>query len=194
LPLPFTGHEHADGRLMGVALALPRGIDTLQAAHCLGPLLHDEHGLSRRYKLFAGQWLECTVELETRETPPTSLRAEAWTQPSRTWASVTPVVLDRHFDGKDKWERAAKIVKDACERIGLPRPIEVLLHPVSLIEGVPHTREFPHLTRKKDGGRMHHCHVVIVFETEVAGPVVIGAGRFRGYGLCRPMDKRTAHD
>lgn len=189
LPLPFSGHEHADGRLMGVALALPKGIDAPQAAHCLGPLLHDEHGLSKRNKLFAGQWLECSVELETREMPPTSLRTEVWTQPSRTWASVTPVVLDRHFDGKDKWERAAEIVKDACERIGLPRPREVLLHPVSLVEGVPHAREFPHLARKKDGGRMHHSHAVIVFEAEVTGPVVVGAGRFRGYGLCRPIYK-----
>ncbi len=189
LPLPFAGHEHADGRLMGIALALPRRIDPIEAARCLGLFLHDEHGLARRTRLFAGQWLECGVELETRETPPTSLRAEAWTQPSRTWASVTPVVLDRHFDGKDKWELAAECVKNACERIGLPRPKEVLLHPVSLVEGVPHAREFPYLTRKRDRGRMHHSHAVIVFEKEVTGPVVVGAGRFRGYGLCRPMDK-----
>lgn len=194
LPLSFVGHEHADGRLMGVALALPKGLAPLQAAHSLDHLLHDEHGLPRRNKLFAGQWLECGVELETRETPPTNLQAALWTRPSRTWASVTPVALDRHFDGKDKWERAAETVKDACERIGLPRPKEVLLYPVSLVEGVPHAREFPCLTRKKDGGRMHHSHAVIVFDVEVMGPVVVGAGRFRGYGLCRPMDKRAGHE
>jgi CRISPR-associated protein Csb2 len=194
LPMPFVGYDHSDGRLMGVALVLPKGLDRLQAAHCLGPLLHDEHGLSRRNRLFDGQWLECSVELETRETPPASLRADLWTRRSRTWASVTPVVLDRHFDGKDKWERAAETVKDACERIALPRPKEVLLHPVSLIEGVPHVREFPCLLRKNDGGRMHHSHAIIVFETEVVGPVLVGAGRFRGYGLCRPMDKGADHE
>jgi CRISPR-associated protein Csb2 len=180
LPLPFVSHEHADGRLMGVALALPRGVDPLDSARCLGPLLFDEHGLAKRTSLFAGQWLECALELETRESPPSNLRAELWTRPSRIWASVTPVVLDRHFDGKDKWERAAETVKDACERIGLPRPNEVLLHPVSLVEGVPHAREFPYIVRKKDGGRMHHTHAVIVFEQQVIGPVVLGAGRFRG--------------
>lgn len=194
LPLPFVDYEHADGRLMGVALALPKGLDPQKAAHCLGPLLHDEHGLSRRNRLFAGQWLECSVELETRETPPASLRAQPWTRRSRRWASVTPVVLDRHFDGGDNWERAAETVKDACERIGLPRPKEVLLHPVSLVDGVPHAREFPYLIRKTDGGRMHHSHAIIVFETEVVGPVVVGAGRFRGYGLCRPMDKGVEHE
>lgn len=194
LPLPFAGHEHADGRLMGVALALPRGIDPIEAARCLGPLFHDKYGLARRIKLFAGQWLECGVELETRETPPTSLQADVWTRASRTWASVTPVVLDRHFDGNDKWERAAETVKDACERIGLPRPKEVLLHPISLIEGVPHAREFPYLARKRDGGCMHHSHAIIVFESRVTGPIVVGAGRFRGYGLCRPMDKGIGHE
>jgi CRISPR-associated protein Csb2 len=62
-----------------------------------------------------------------------------------------------------------------------------LLHPVSLIEGVPKSSEFPWITRKKDGGRMHHAHAVIVFGGPVLGPVTVGAGRFRGYGLCRPL-------
>jgi CRISPR-associated protein Csb2 len=194
LPLPFVGHEHADGRLMGVALALPKRIDPAQTTYYLGPLLRDKHGLPHRSRLFAGHWLECSAELEVRESPPTSLRSEVWTGPSRTWASVSPVVLDRHFDGKDKWERAAETVKDACERIGLPRPREVLMHPVSLVEGVPHARDFPRITRKRDGGRMHHSHAVILFDEAVEGPVMVGAGRFRGYGLCWPMDKDAGHD
>ena len=135
LPLSFVGAEHADGQIMGVALALPRMLDATEAAHYLDPLLHDADGLPRRIRLFDGQWLECTVALEGREAPPMNLRASTWTAPSRLWASVTPVALDRHFGGKDKWTQAAETVQDACERIGLPRPREVLLHPVSLHEG-----------------------------------------------------------
>jgi len=187
LPLPFVGSEHADGRLMGVALALPRNLDAAEAARVLEPWLRDQDGQPRPLKLFDGQWLECGAELETRERPPHNLRMETWTGPARRWASVTPVVLDRHFDGPDKWEQAAESVKTACERAGLPRPLEVLLHPVSLIEGVPKSNEFPWIKRKKDGGRMHHAHAVIVFGEEVQGPVLVGAGRFRGYGLCRPL-------
>ena len=100
---------------------------------------------------------------------------------------MTPVVLNRHFKGRDKWERAADSVKDACEHLGLPRPREVLLHAVSRIEGTPHAREFPQLTRKRDGGRQSHSHAVVIFDEPVRGPVLIGAGRFRGYGLCRPI-------
>ena len=99
---------------------------------------------------------------------------------------MTPVVLNRHFDGKDRWLQAAESVKDACQHIGLPRPNEVLLHPVSLVEGVPHARDFPQLTRKRDGGRRSHSHAVLIFNEPVRGPVLLGAGRFRGYGLCRP--------
>ncbi len=186
-PLAFVGAEHADGRILGVAIILPRAVEPKESARCLTPVLLDEFGLPRDLRLFAGRWMECGARLETRESPPWSLRSDVWTRPSRLWASVTPVVLDRHFDGPDRWERAAEVVKDACERIGLPRPREAILHPVSLFEGVPHAREFARLVRKRDGGAMTHSHVLLVFEEEVSGPVLIGAGRYRGYGLCRPL-------
>ena len=189
-PLPFVGAEHADGRIMGLALVLPRELDQQEAGHYLEPFLRDPAtGLPREHPLFDGQWFECAIELETRERLPKNLDPNTWTRKSHIWASVTPVVLNRHFDGKDKWERAAESVKDACLHIGLPRPREVLLHPVSLVEGVPHAREYPQLTRKNNGGRRSHNHAVIVFDEPVRGPVLVGAGRFRGYGLCRPMDE-----
>ena len=189
-PLPFVGSQHADGRIMGLALVLPRVLDPMEAGRCLEPCLLDPAtGLAREHRLFSAQWLGCTVELEARERLPRNLDPNTWTRPARVWASVTPVVLNRHFDGKDKWDRAADSVKGACEHIGLPRPREVLLHPVSMVEGTPHAREYPQLARKSDGGRRSQNHAVIVFDEPVHGPVIVGAGRFRGYGLCRPMDE-----
>ena len=188
-PLPFVGAPHADGRIMGLALILPRDLNPDEGGRGLNPILHEsDTGLPRAHRLFDGQWLECAIELDTRERPPVNLDPQTWTSCSRTWASVTPVVLNRHFGGMDRWARAAESVKDACRHIGLPRPAEVLLHPVSSVEGVPHAREFPRLTRKRDNGRQSHAHAVIVFDAPVTGPVLVGAGRFRGYGLCRPMD------
>lgn len=194
LPLPFSGSEYADGRLMGIALAIPRELDPAEVDCVLTHWLWDEHGESTKIRLFNGQWFECAAALETRESPPVSLRSETWTDSSRRWATVTPLVLDRHFDGKDKWERAAESVKDGCERMGLPRPAEVLLHPVSMFEGVPCSNEFPWMTRKRDGGRMYHIHGVIIFNEDVQGPVIVGAGRFRGYGFCRPMKQGGTWD
>lgn len=190
-PLPFVGAKHADGRVMGMALFLPRELTLFDARAVLNPMLHAaDTGLPRKLRLFDGKWLECSLEVDTRERPPYNLQTRTWTAPSRNWASVTPVVLNRHFDGTDRWERAAESMKDACEHIGLPRPGGVLLQPVSLVEGVPHAREFPRLSRKSDGGRQSHAHATIVFKEPVAGPVLVGAGRFRGYGLCRPIDYR----
>jgi len=190
LPLPFVGDRHADGRVMGLALALPQELNPEEARHCLGPfLLNTDTGLPREHRLFDGQWFECQLEVENRESPPKNLDASTWTRASHVWASVTPVVLNRHFKGKDKWKQATESMKDACMNIGLPRPSEVLLHPVSMVEGAPHARDFPQMTLKSDGGRQSHSHAVLIFDEPVRGPVTVGAGRFRGYGLCRPMDR-----
>ena len=189
IPLPFVDAEHADGRVMGLGLILPAKLNPQEAKHSLETFLHDPAtGLTRQHTLFDGQWFECRLELETRERSPKNLDTHTWTKPSRVWASVTPVVLNRHFDGKDKWEQAAESVKDACEHIGLPRPHTVVLNAVSTVEGVPHARNYPKLIRKKDNGKQSHSHAMIVFDKLVNGPVLIGAGRFKGYGLCRPMD------
>ncbi|MCS6945970.1 MAG: type I-U CRISPR-associated protein Csb2 [Sutterellaceae bacterium] len=187
VPLPFVGAEHADGRLLGAALVIPRRVESQEAARCLEPLLREPSGAPRIIKLYEAKWLECQAVLELRESPPSTLRPEVWTQPAREWASVTPVALDRHFDGPSKWERAAESLKDACERIGLPRPQTALVHGVSLLVGVPHAREFPRLTRKSDGGLISHVHAYLSFDQPVAGPIVIGAGRYRGYGFFRPL-------
>ena len=187
-PLAFVGAPHADGSIMGFALILPREMDPQEAGRCLEPILRNpETGAPREHRLFDGERTECGVELETRDRPPRNLVPDTWTEASAVWASVTPVVLDRHFDGQDRWEKAAGSVEDMCGRVGLPRPREVLLHPVSRVEGAPPARDFPPLNRKRDGGQRSHSHAVIVFDEPVRGPVLLGAGRFRGYGLCRPI-------
>ena len=194
-PLPFVGDRHADGRIMGLTLALPGKLDPRETARCLETFLYDEDsGLPRTHRLFDGRWFECEAALETGERLRKNLDPETWTRASRVWTSVTPVVLNRHFEGGNKWRKAAESVKTACEHVGLPRPREALLHAVSMVEGAPHAREYPQLTRKSDGGRQSHSHAVIVFDEPVRGPVLLGAGRFRGYGLFRPIDEQDHDD
>ena len=103
--------------------------------------------------------------------------------------------MDRHSkfeDGKDAWREAEETIAraQAASESGLPRPREVILSPVldpDIHFGSPHARQFP-CVRRKTGGNRHHTHAIISFETEVRGPVLLGAGRYRGYGLCRPWD------
>jgi len=105
------------------------------------------------------------------------------------WSTVTPVVFDRHPKAKDRTEyqrEVAGMIAAACESIGLPRPREVIVTSVSAHLGVPPAHAFARLRRKDDSER-RHAHAILVFDRSVCGPILLGPGRYRGYGLCRPM-------
>jgi len=58
---------------------------------------------------------------------------------------------------------------------------------VSAHLGAPASHQFPRLARK-DGSECRHTHAILIFDRPVVGPVLLGAGRYRGYGLCRPLE------
>lgn len=185
VPLASVGHPHADGHLLGVGAALPAGLDGEERRRVLRVLAHvDELRLGE-----LGVW---SLVRDTGNRPPWNLRAEAWTaHPTGAthWSTVTPVAFDRHPKEKDRlaYQReVAEVVAGACQAIGLPRPREVVVTQVSTHLGVPPVHVFPRL-RRKDGSERRHVHAILVFDEPVRGPVLIGAGRYRGYGVCRPM-------
>lgn len=186
MPLAFVGHENADGRLLGVGLALP---DDLSREHRREAL----RAVGNVRRLTLGRLGVWQVESETRSRPPWNLRAEAWTaqpQGATHWSTVTPVVYDRHPKSDDRTlyrQQVAGMIAQACARIGLPEPREVIVTPVCAHLGVPPSHAFPRLQRKDDSLR-RHTHAILVFEEPICGPVLIGAGRYRGYGLCRPLE------
>lgn len=184
LPLANVGHSHGDGRIMGFALALPADLQT--------PLLHAilyESSEPRTLKLTLGKLGDMQLELVGASRPQTLLPA-LWTKPSKRWATVTPMAFDRHPKGRgeDAFDEIETMVIQACERIGLPKNIIRSVHimPVSAHQGTPANRGFPCLQRKS-GGNIHHSHVAITFTDKVSGPLMIGAGRYRGYGLFLPL-------
>ncbi len=188
VPLAFVGHPHADGHLLGLAAALPTGLDAEERRQVLRVL-----GRVDELKLGGlGVW---GLVRELGERPPWNLRPEAWTahpKGAKYWSTVTPVAFDRHPKEKDRaayQQEVAEMVAGACQAIGLPRPREVVVTPVSAHLGVPPAHAFPRLKRK-DGTDRRHAHVILVFDAPVRGPVLIGAGRYRGYGVCRPMGER----
>jgi len=186
LPLASVGHPHADGHLLGLAIALPADLppeDRRKAVRVVSRVSELELGR-------LGVW-GLVGQRSTR--PPWNLRPEAWTalpDGATHWSTVTPVAFDRHPKAKDRGayhREAAEMIAGACTAIGLPRPRDVILTPVSAHLGVPPAHAFPRLARK-DGGERRHAHAILVFAAPVRGPVVIGAGRYRGYGVCRPLD------
>ena len=101
-------------------------------------------------------------------------------------------MLERHLKQKGDAE-IRELVANACENAGLPRPdaerIRVGKH--SAVEGMPPARPLtgePPWTRWKVPRSLASrlaVHAVIDFEWDVSGPVLLGAGRFTGLGLCR---------
>lgn len=186
LPLPFVGHEHADGHLLGLALVLPDDVSRDERRAALRVIAQ-----IKELKLGSlGVWKPAPV---IESNPPWNLRPQTWTaatEGATHWSTVTPIAFDRHpkVKGKAEYQReAAGIIANACKRIGLPEPREVIITPVSAHLGVPPGHAFPRLNRK-DGSDRQHCHAILVFDEPVRGPVLIGAGRFRGYGVCRPLE------
>jgi CRISPR-associated protein Csb2 len=179
--------------LLGLALAIPRDAPSIELARCLNPLLFED-GLPRRFSLPIARLGNCELEADDRSDSRFALQPETWTaidRPSRRWSTVTPIALDRHAKSDTPATEIEATIAASCERIGLPRPADVILSPVSLFVGAPTAGEMPRLERKADGGRIRHTHAILTFAEPVVGPVLIGAGRYRGYGLCRPIPEEV---
>ncbi len=204
-PLAFVGSEHATGNLMGIGLALPRpdriGVDAatfrIQWRTALGSLL-DENGqleLSPPDKAWS-------VRLAPEESPDPrqTLRPARWIHASEIWTTVTPIILDRHpkpHFNKDPeaWrESCISIIGDACERIGLPRPLEIDVSRHSPLAGVPSAPGFVAPVQRPGRPPRFHVHASLKFAEPVEGPLLLGAGRYRGYGLCLPLTPNSRND
>ena len=193
MPRPGVGRPHVDGCITGMAIAVPRALSPPEAHRGLHNLLgYDADGALKSHTILKGSRNATTLrqpEPGDRRPARYDLRAETWTRPSDTWHTVTPVTLDRYYKGPDKARLERENVAEQCRRIGLPAPAAVALGQASMLEGVPPAREFPRLRRRSDRGgqgEWQHTHAAIVFAEPVRGPVIIGSGRYRGYGLCRP--------
>lgn len=184
-PLPFVGSPHADGHLLGMAVALPGGLPTGVRREVL-------RAVGRVEELRLGRLGVWRLGRDLPARPPWNLRAEVWSgysEGAALWATVTPIAFDRHPKAKDLrgyLKEASEMIAEACGAIGLPRPAHVVVTGVSPHLGVPPAHSFPRL-RRKDGGERRHAHALLAFDRPVCGPVLLGAGRYRGYGACRPV-------
>ena len=199
-PLPFVGHKHADGHLLGLGMALPKPeeIDLsprqqrLDWDKTLAALLGETGSLELAS---AGRNWAMTLAPVSDPLPQQALSPLRWTEESRVWRSVTPVILHRHPKPHFKkdpvaWKESCRVIlRESCAQLHLPAPVEIEPQFVSSIVGVPSSSSFaPPIPRVGRPPRFH-IHANLEFAEPVSGPLLLGAGRYRGYGLFIPGPK-----
>jgi CRISPR-associated protein Csb2 len=215
IPLAFAGFPYADGHVMGFALVPPTGTnilawlgaegsaETTAFRDALRKLTSIDHFGRRVLNIKSeagtprGHAFAIDLSLTLDPPGPASLDPARYTKKAQVFATVTPIVLDRHLKqkGEARQQEAAALIAAACRNIGLPEPEAVVVDKHSAVEGAPSAypsgkaprwmtwRLPPSLASRQ------LTHAVIRFAEPVDGPVILGAGRFMGLGLCRPIGR-----
>lgn len=194
---PDVGHPHADGAVLGCAIVLPRMLSAQDRRRLMKLVARWERDRAE----------DGLVELGGATIPPVklqrvvvserrALQPARWCRPSRHFISATPIALDRNPGNLSSHQSATahrasveaqNCIADACERIGLPRPVQVEVSLAPLLEGAQPAREFGPWPPKPGALARAKVHARIEFAQDIHGPVLLGAGRHFGLGLCLPV-------
>ena len=192
LPFVHPVQRHADGAIKGLAVLIPRDLDgdfsvlklLAQALERLEASGFPIPGI--------GRWR--LKEVPADAPPLLTLDRRTWTGPSRNWMTATPMVFGNFPKRKNGGE--AKVVLDALRIAGIDASsvVEIATAEHASLHGVPPIRCFsPHRERTRaEGSRRWMRHVTLRFSRPVSGPLAIGALRYFGMGLMRPMESSNA--
>lgn len=174
VPLPSIGHEHADAMIRRVMITTPFGYE----AH-LRHLADQLDGL----QLEPEDATDGPVLARSRSDPVT-LR---YLDPTRVWASVSPVILPGHDDHKPA--KTIKLIERALRQSGVDQPCRFtwsanpnFAHCLTAHKYDREKRHFGYYRPQHLEG-LTAVHIRINFEHPVAGPLCIGAGRHCGFGV-----------
>lgn len=207
VPIPNVGWQYATGSVLGFALMLPAEIPIHVLAAVVQRLMEPrEDGTSNIEIATESGSAKMISHYEPTLAPDLqSLQPARWIglknddelSGARQWATVMPIALDRRPVRRTREERNREMCESialSCERIGLPRPIAIDVRPASSVEAAPSVfgdGQAKWVLPSSLRGRML-THARILFPHEVRGPIILGAGRYVGLGLCLPQRVREA--
>ncbi|MFI7243388.1 type I-G CRISPR-associated protein Csb2 [Streptomyces qinglanensis] len=173
LALPYVGSAHADGHVLGLAMALPRDLPQeswveIGRSVLVDPLteLRANGGRQRVQLAPAGSGMAW------------GLQPGRWTggeEGAREWVTATPVVPDGRLR---RGRTHADLVVKSLLRAGYPEPVSVETSQAPMVEGAmwrPTRGAIPDRYRDR-----HLCHARVTFDRPVVGPVIAGAMRYTG--------------
>lgn len=173
LALPDVGHPRSRGRIHGLALWLPPGSNPEQRQEaCNAAVAIDA---------LVGRGIEVHVEPRGDEERPWAANPRRWRGPSTNWVTAFPVIHERR--GVADLAEAARW----CSHAGLPEPVSFRSQRTPLLPGAVDLA--PAEVNRPGRPALPYSHAEFRFAEPVEGPVVVGAGRQRGFGLCVPVDE-----
>jgi CRISPR-associated protein Csb2 len=201
VPLPFVGNEHADGALMGCALVLPRELPSRDREVLLRLVAkwEKERGNHRGDLTLAGGTLPPVHIRRVEVSAKVALDPMRWSRSSARFVTATPIALDKNpgnlRSNEDGTARKAAIeaqksISDACLHVVGVRPVSVEVSLAPLLPGAQHVREFLPWPGRPGRVPRVRVHADIQFAGAVRGPLLLGAGRYFGLGLCLPVEER----
>jgi CRISPR-associated protein Csb2 len=188
LALPFVGHRHSDGHIVGLAIAIPElpRADLQELWTAVGTVVGS--GLGSRS---LGQFqLRRYNGVELRRAP-LALQPWRWLRESTAWVTVYPAVFDRYIKRPEELE---EVVRVTVRNSGYPDPVAVTvsLRPFSgVVRGALDLQPGETIRPGHREGFRPYRHLILRFARPVRGPVVIGSMRHYGLGLCLPLETHT---
>lgn len=183
LALPDVGHHHADGHILGLALAIPRALPPAGLAKLIQAVILDP---LTQLRLPGGRALILRYGADRSGLQPARWAARS-RGGSREWVTATPLMLDGHLRrGRDEASEVARSLVLA----GYPRPAEVEVSPAPLVDGGvwrPRAGTLP-----AGRARRRLVHAQVTFTEPVTGPVLAGSMRYLGLGLFLPVTSPAA--
>lgn len=201
VPLPFVGHDHADGAIIGCALVLPRVLPASDRETLFRLVAKWEKARSdkRGNLTLAGGSVPPFTLRRVDVSAKRSLSPELWCRASTRFITATPIALDKNpgnlRSNQDGTARKAALeaqgsIYDACMRVVGVRPVSVEVSFAPLLSGAQHVRDFLPWPGRPGRTPRVRVHADIRFEGRVQGPLLLGAGRHFGLGLCLPVEDR----
>ncbi len=170
LALPDAGFPRSRGRIFGLALWLPPEQESIERRRCRDAAL--------AVRRLTGGGVDVRVSPHDGTERPLAANPSRWTRSSRGWVTVFPAIHERRgpvtLAELSRW----------CRHAGLPAPLAFRSTRGPLVRGAVDLA--PVEVNRPGRPRLPYSHVELWFKEPIRGPVVIGSGRQRGFGLCVP--------
>ena len=176
LALPDVGFRHSKGRIHGLALWMPGDAPV--------EIRRKSADAARSIRQLVAKGINVRVSPWDAEAErPFAANPKRWRKSSREWVTAVPAIHERRI-ALDLAE-----LTRWCRHAGLPDPVAFRSARTPLAPGALDLAPI----EVNRPGRIGppYSHVELRFAEEVTGPVAIGSGRQRGFGLCVPREPRS---